>query len=127
MKDKRKHERKEMDGLCVVQNRATGEVFGVLADLSVDGAMMLCEQPVQTGHVTECRVSLPQQILGSSEVSFDAECRWCTQDEAAGRYRVGFRLLNVPTQDRAAIQILSRHWTVWQFQEAGITLPSKAE
>lgn len=73
-----------------VRRLDTGAIIGHLADISLGGAMLISETPMEVGTQLALSVELPRgvRVVGSS-VAVDAVVCWCEADLAPGLYSVG--------------------------------------
>ena len=88
----RKSKRFTAETDIAVYDCSTNQSLGKLVNLSIDGAMLVSEKSVKPAASFPCRMELEQQILGRTEIYFDAECRWCRKNIALGRWESGYRL-----------------------------------
>lgn len=89
-----------------VLDRNTNQHFGYLADISVNGMMLIGEKLILKDGVYQLRLQLPVEIDGKGEITFDAESMWCKCDPDSYYSKAGFRLHNVSQQDQHIIELL---------------------
>jgi len=98
----------------VVYDMRTNQPIGQVQNMTVAGVKLITDKPVKLSRILYCRIDLPEKLLGSDQVYFDAECRWCRQNKSAGWYESGYRLRNVSASDREIISLLTRRWMMVQ-------------
>jgi len=91
--------------------------IGQVMNMSEHGVRLMTEHPVQVYKVLYCRIPLPDEILGCSEIVIDAECRWCKKNEKTGWYDSGYKLRKVTQKDADVIKLLTRRWMINQSEE----------
>jgi hypothetical protein len=104
MQERRKFDRKYLMFYTRVFNRETGELVGHLADLTAEGAQLICEQPVATDQLFHLSMDLPIGAFSKQFLNFDAQCVWCKPDIDPNFYGAGFHLINLNDDDRAIIE-----------------------
>jgi hypothetical protein len=92
VKERRIQERVASTRYLTVYDRTNGKAIGGLANLSEEGAMFVTPGPIRAGTVIECRFDLPYEIMGQTEIVFDAECRWSRKNVKESRWETGFKL-----------------------------------
>lgn len=110
MTDLRKHPRGYTDGYLVVYNEETGLPMGRLRNLTADGAMLICAEPVDTPSVLHCRMTLPDIIEGVRDISFKIEAKRCEENERAGWFELGCTFIELTDQAERIIKRLMNEW-----------------
>ncbi len=96
----------------LVYDLATGHPMGQIIDMSAKGMRLMNEKPTKVHQIYYCRLPLEQEIEGSIEVFFDAECRWSKLNEKTGWFDSGF-ILRYPSQkDADIVKALLHGWMV---------------
>jgi len=80
MKERRGDERREAVMPAEVSDAATGEVVGLLADISVGGMMLRTEAPLARGTRLRLRVQVPGSGDDGDALAVEASVRWCEPD-----------------------------------------------
>jgi len=112
MKEKRKHSRQQADDYFIVLEKRTDDILGRIQNMTVTGMMLVSENDIEESKSFDCRMALPEVVLGRDQVFFTAECRWCHKNETYGWYEVGFEFKGVSEKDSAVIDQLLRRWEV---------------
>jgi len=97
----RKIRRKAAEAL-LVYDLQTKLPMGQIIDLSAKGMKLMSEEPVTALKIYYCRIPLKNNINNCDEVLFDAECRWCKQNQDTGWYDSGY-ILRFPRPEYAEI------------------------
>lgn len=94
MSNQRKFNRRHSIYYLRIYDRDTNELVGHMVDISEAGMMLVCENAIKPGTKYKLSMQLPDTINNSSQVEFDAKCRWCRNDTNPDFYDVGFEVLN---------------------------------
>lgn len=106
MMDRRRLTRYEVEDYYPVVERGTDRTVGRLANLSIEGVMLITEEPVKKRVVLQLTLKLPRPVLGHTTVYFDAECRWSRKGKGVDWFESGYKLKNVPMEDQTTIMCL---------------------
>ncbi|MDH3892544.1 MAG: PilZ domain-containing protein [candidate division Zixibacteria bacterium] len=106
MMDRRRLTRYEVEEYYPVVERETDRAVGRLANLSIEGVMLITEEPVKKRTLLKLTLKLPTPVLGHATVEFDAECRWSRKGRGVDWFESGYRLKNVPIEDQTTILCL---------------------
>lgn len=112
MSERRKQVRKCTSDYFIVSDRETGARIGRVLDLTTDGAMMISETEVPVPTTFQCKMRMPRMIGRHRFLFFDAESKWCRQNQRLGWYETGYRLVNVPEDHLKIIEELTGDWVV---------------
>jgi len=77
MKERRDGERREAMMPAEVSDAGTGQVVGLLADISIGGMMLRTEAPLARGGRLRLNVQVPG---GDDALTVEASVRWCEPD-----------------------------------------------
>lgn len=97
-----------------VYDGASSHIVGHLVDISERGVMLVCDEPVPVNASYHLRMRLPTQMKESSEVLFDAVCKWCKTDANPDFYLAGFFMENLEPVSRELILALMRDFSYHQ-------------
>jgi hypothetical protein len=111
MEERRKVKRKYLMFYSRVFDRNSGKLLGYLSDLTQDGAMVISEDPIETGLVMRLCMDLPEGYFTRERLNFEAKSVWCKPDIDPKFYNTGFQLINPNREDIDIIQ--------WIIQEYG--------
>lgn len=106
MMDRRRLTRYDIEDYYAVVDRDTNQAVGRLANLSIEGMMLITERPVKKHNVLKLTLELPQPVLGHRKITFDAECRWCRKGRGVDWFESGYKLRDVPMEDQTTIMCL---------------------
>lgn len=87
-------------------NKADGSLIGHLADITVEGVMLVGETPMQPDIEYALTMSLPEEIIGRKQVDFKARCLWSQRDRNPDFYISGCQISEISEDDVDAIRIL---------------------
>lgn len=99
MDERRKLHRKHLVHQLMAFDRNTDQLAGYLVNLTAEGVMLVCEDPLEVGTILKLRMLLPSKIIGSRHVAFDAQVIWCREHTSSGFHETGFQLLEIPEDE----------------------------
>jgi hypothetical protein len=109
---KQRQIRRKAGEALLVYNLQTKMPMGQIVDLSAKGMKLMSEEPVAASKIYYCRIPLKRKINDFDEVIFDAECRWCKQNNKTLWYDSGY-LLRFPRPEYAdIIKKITRDWMI---------------
>ncbi len=111
MHERRDNDRKQLTDYFIVFDRATGRMVGRMIDLSLTGAMIISEDPIQTPTTFACRMDFPEEVQGYHQVTFDLESKWCERNDAIGMYETGHQFVGLIDENRQLVKIILEKWT----------------
>jgi hypothetical protein len=106
MDDRRKHIRCDLTNGFQVFDRKTGEFIGRVGNVSQDGIMVVTKQRVEAGAHLECRMVFPEEVMGTNQMVFDAQVKWCNTGLDVETYYVGLQLRNMTPDEIDTISLL---------------------
>ena len=110
--EKRRFPRKALDEPAQVLDRDTGQLLGVLEDVSRGGFSLLTNQRIRLEEVRSVTLVLPGPLESSHWVSLVAECVWCQPGNKQGDhmrdFAAGFHLREIDEQDLVALNYFIR-------------------
>lgn len=96
--DHRRSRRRAVETSIPVTNTMTGQVVGQIANLSVDGMMLIAHRPIRSNalyqfsfHLTDARGKPVQLEIGCHE-------QW-GETAQTGQYWAGFRIIDIAARD----------------------------
>ena len=102
----RKFKRRHLIYYLRVYDRSTGVLIGHLADITTDGIMLVSEAPIKTDKDFKFKMTLPAELEGSRDITFDASSIWSHKDVNPDFYATGFKIDNIERKDIELIEIL---------------------
>lgn len=105
MKKLRKAERRKVMTFTPVYDLQTKILLGYLGDLTLQGAMMVGEKPVETNQ----DLTLAIEIREASEIPgarliIPAHVAWCRQEERMTYYNTGLQFLDLSEENKRVIE-----------------------
>ncbi|MBN1665873.1 MAG: PilZ domain-containing protein [Anaerolineales bacterium] len=101
--ERRKLNRRHIMFYSRVFDRRTGKFIGYLGNMTLEGLMIISDEPVPVGQAFSLRIDLPEDIYPKLVLAFDAQSVWCEPDIDPHFYNTGFRLQGVSEEDVALI------------------------
>ena len=111
MLDRRKHPRKHLVFFGRVYHRQTGELLGNLADITIQGFMVIGEHPQKPDLKFPLRLELPEQIFGKNHLDLNALSVWSHPDLIPTLHNTGFQLMDVSEEDLAILERIIREYS----------------
>jgi hypothetical protein len=103
MTEKRRLKRRHLLYNLIVINVDTGETLGRLADINVEGLMIVSESPLPVKADFLLRITLPQKILGQEVLQVAARSLWAKKDVNPSLMVTGFQLKKPSVKEIEAI------------------------
>ncbi len=119
MTDKRKLERKNfirdieiLDRNGPVDEEGELPVLGDLADITVEGVMLVSDEPIAEKAAFQMRIILPEEIEGKDKIEFEAESIRCNKTIHDSIYTTGFLITKLDENNHAIIGKLISEFAV---------------
>ena len=110
MADRREHIRWLLDTNFETYNDEKDRLLGYMADLSIGGIRLVNKEPIQTNIIMPIRISLKKEIESSKEMRVMTRVVRCQKDLESESYDIGFRLIDLSTENRDIIsQLVKLH------------------
>ncbi len=95
MLEKRRIKRKHLIYYLRVFDINTDQVIGHLVDITTEGFMIMSEEPLKIDTIYQLRIDLPEEILGSRQITFEAKSIRCEKDVNPDFCNTGFLFENI--------------------------------
>jgi hypothetical protein len=119
MTEKRKLERKNFIRDIEIFDRngfaaENGErpVLGDLADITVEGVMLISDEPIAEKTAFQMKLVLPEEIEGKESIEFEAESIRCNKTIHESIYTTGFLITKLDEDSHAIISKLISEFAV---------------
>ena len=103
MQERRKYPRKDLLLFANVYDSKSGHIIGTLLNITLEGAMILSENKIDSDKAMELHIKLPETFVQKHELVFSANTRWCAPDINPEFFDVGYQFANVSEDDRKII------------------------
>ncbi len=105
MRDRRRQERRPLIHHLSVFRKESDKVFGFLGNVTSRGMLLFSQEPVEAdaGAFFPLEMALPDPVLGTKAIAFQASSRWCKQDERTGLYATGFQITDIDPQNASVL------------------------
>ena len=103
MDDRRKLKRQHIMFYSRLFDRKTGKLLGYLGNLTIDGVMIISEEPISTGENYKLKMDLPEYIYQKPALHFQADSLWCENDVDPNFFNTGFQLREITQEDKDII------------------------
>ena len=105
MEERRRLPRKYLIIYSRVFERTLGKLLGYLADLSLEGAMIITEEALVEGDMLPLRFDLPDpQAFQSNTLNINARVARCSPDISPAFFNIGLEFQDVTTEQKATIE-----------------------
>ncbi len=108
MLEKRKLVRRHLIYYLQVLERDTDNLIGHLVDITPYGLLLVSEAPIAPGTTLPMRITLPRQILGKRQITFEAISRWSIKDANPNLHATGFGMLDMSVETTLIVGELIR-------------------
>ena len=112
MRDRRNYPRKYLVMIARVFDRKTGKLLGHIADMTIEGIMIIGNLQLKANQVYELRMELPENIFGINSLDLIARSIWCHHDPIPTMHNTGFQLLDLSADDVAIIERILREYAI---------------
>ncbi len=104
MNEYRRSPRKAAFVTIPVINKMTGEVMGRIGNLSADGMLMVCDEPVVDGALFQLGFEITNVQGRSQAIDVGAQEMWMEAANVPGQYWSGFHFIDIADTDLDAIE-----------------------
>jgi len=111
MSDQRKTERKKLIKFTPVYEYQKNRVLGYLGDLTLQGAMMLGEKPMEVNQTLTLVIEFNETPeTPATRVVQPARVAWCRQEKDSSFFNTGFEFIDLTADNQMIIEaILARY------------------
>ncbi len=101
MNERRRATRKPVGDRLTVTDTMTGEIMGIIGNLSHDGILMILHAPVLADTLYQVQFRIPDG-LGGDPIEVGIHEQWIEQAQSSGggEYWAGFRIIDIDPADR---------------------------
>ena len=112
MSDHRKEERKNLMAFTLVFGLHPKTLLGYIEDLTVLGAMVIGEKPVEIDKQMTLLIELPGDVPESTapRITIPARAAWCRQEEHTNYFNIGFEFTELKPEDAKIIEAILRRY-----------------
>lgn len=110
MTNTRKNNRRKTSDYFIAEDVNSGEVLGRVLDMSTDGLRLMTMEPISASRRLKGVIRLRKAVDGCHEITFEAECRWCLENERAGWYEAGFKFCDLSPETLTTIKHVLKDW-----------------
>lgn len=112
MSDQRKETRKNLMAFTPVYGLHPRTLFGYIEDLTVKGAMIIGEEPVEVNKHLTLEIEFPRDIpeLTTPRMKIPARVAWCKPERGPHYFDIGFEFTELKPEDEKSIEALLRRY-----------------
>lgn len=104
MVEHRRAPRRRAEEVIQVVNSITGEVAGRIANLSIDGMMLVSDRPARDDALYQYTFQLPDENGQPHRYEIGMHEQWTEQANVPGQHWVGLRFIDVAAEDLIQLQ-----------------------
>ena len=105
MDERRNLPRKYLIIYSRVFERTMGKLLGYLADLSLDGAMIISEDKIKEGTMLDLRFDLPDpKVFDANTLNLSARVARCHPDISPAFFNIGLEFQEVTDKDKKVLE-----------------------
>lgn len=93
--NQRKMKRRHLIYYLRVFDAVTGRLVGHLVDITVEGIMLISEEPIEANQDFKFKMVLPDEVLQTDHIVFDARSIWCKKDINPDFYATGLKVITI--------------------------------
>jgi Tfp pilus assembly protein PilZ len=111
MSEHRKETRKKLTSFMLVYALPENSLLGYLGDLTLHGAMVVGNRPVETGRDLTLSVEFNEiPEIPAKKLTFPAHVAWCKHEAQSPYYNTGVEFIDLSDQNKKFIEaILERY------------------
>ncbi len=102
--ERRRRQRRHLIFYLRVYDRENGGVLGFLGDISLDGAMLVSEEPIPVGRAYQLEIVWQDENGRKRRIAFRAVSRWCNNDVNPNFYDTGFQFSDTAPEALTSIR-----------------------
>ncbi len=106
MDNRRKLQRRHLIYYLRVFDINSHELLGHIMDITVEGALLISEQPIKTDTIFRLKMILPDEITRRKDIQYTARSVWCKKDPNPDFYNTGFQFQTINPADQSRISRL---------------------
>lgn len=99
MQNRRNLERRTLIYYLRAIDRSTDQLLGHVANISPEGVMLICAEPIAANTTLQLRMDLPAEIMRKKHLAIEASCRWCKRDGNPALFHAGFKVNHISHAD----------------------------
>lgn len=111
MDEQRRSERRKLLAFTPVFDSRQNTLLGYLGDLTMGGAMMIGEKPMEINRQILLAIEFPKtDELPATRMTIPARVAWCRQEQTPKYFNTGFEFQEISEQNKTVIEaILERY------------------
>jgi len=112
MSDQRKAPRKNLMAFTPVYGLHPKTLFGYVEDLTVQGAMVIGEEPVEVNEHPTLTIEFPGDLpeLNTPRITVPARVAWCRPEKGTHYFDIGFEFTELKPEDEKIIEAILRRY-----------------
>ena len=111
MQERRKETRKNLMAYTQVFDLYGGFLLGYLSDLTLKGAMIICDRPLEKDIDITLAIEIPElPSIKGSRITIPARALWCQQDISPEFFNTGFELKEITDEQKQIIQAIIENY-----------------
>jgi len=120
MSDRRQEERFSAQEYFILCERSSGMVLGRIVNMSEHGVKLVTGEPPTKKKKIACRMALPEAVGDARSLEFDAEVRWCRENESLRAYEIGVLITSISDRTASILREVLSKWMIPTIAEADL-------
>lgn len=110
--ESRRKKRHELSKPIPVVDTLSGETLGTLANLTIEGMLVLSNKPLDANRIYQVELAFPAAVAGADSVSVGIDCLWAKQGETPELNWAGCEIIDADADTVAIIgQLIDEYST----------------
>jgi len=112
MSDQRKEDRKNLMAFTPVYGLRPKTLLGYIEDLTVRGALVIGEKPVEVDKHLTLSIEFPRDVpkLTAPRLTVPARVAWCRKEKHSNYFDIGFEFTELKPDDAKTIEAILRRY-----------------
>lgn len=106
MQGKRRSQRRETLAQWPVKNAENGETVGWVINISDEGMQIQTRRKFARKETLTVHLTLDPRLIGTGQISVVIENVWCQVSSIKGRFKAGFRIIDISERAKTSIRKL---------------------
>ncbi|MDA7687173.1 hypothetical protein N9Z31_01580 [Pseudomonadales bacterium] len=105
-------ERHELGMPILIIDTLSGENIGSLVNITVNGILAICSQPMDVNRVYEVELQLPSKIDGQDSIAVTIDCLWVNQGQSQELNWAGCAIIDAGPLATKGIESLIKAYSI---------------
>ena len=107
----RRHQRHAVQKPIPAINLYTDQSMGALVNITIEGLMLMSNEPIESNRIYQMKLELPETINGHDSIELGVDCLWSRGEAQYQRYWAGFQIIDASQISIKIIESLIRDYS----------------